>query len=110
MPLAYDVKKSLPSGSKLLVGSVGGIKNGKFAQEVLEQGKADVVLVGSQFLKNPASVWAFAEDLGVDIYLPNQIEWGKLRLRVSQTTVTDASVRKLAFKGRGSLAARGIQG
>jgi len=72
--LAHDVKKAL--GNKLVIGSVGGITNGHIAQEVLEKGQADVTIVGRQFQKNPGSVWAFAEDLGVDIYLPHQIEWG----------------------------------
>lgn len=74
-PFAHDVKKAL--GDKLLVGSVGTITNGHIAQEVLEKGQADVAIVGRQFLKNTGSVWAFAEDLGVDIYLPRQIEWSK---------------------------------
>jgi 2,4-dienoyl-CoA reductase-like NADH-dependent reductase (Old Yellow Enzyme family) len=69
------VKKAL--GDKLIVGSVGSITNGHIAQGVLEAGQADVTLVGRQFQKNPGSVWAFAEDLEVDIYLPHQIEWGE---------------------------------
>ncbi len=42
----------------------------------LVQGQADVVFVGRQFQKNPATVWAFAEDLGVKITVAHQIEWG----------------------------------
>ena len=73
-PFAHDVKKAL--GDKLLVGSVGSITNGHLAQEILDKGQADVAIVGRQFQKNPGSVWAFAEELGVDIYLAHQIEWG----------------------------------
>ena len=74
-PFAHDVKKAL--GDKLLVGSVGSITGGRMAQDVLEKGQADVAIVGRLFQKNPGSVWAFAEELGVDIYLAHQIEWGK---------------------------------
>ncbi|KII89987.1 hypothetical protein PLICRDRAFT_91117 [Plicaturopsis crispa FD-325 SS-3] len=71
---AADVKKAV--GDRLVVGSVGVITNGHVAQGVLDKGQADAVLVGRQFQKNPAVVWAFAEDLGVDIKLAHQIEWG----------------------------------
>jgi 2,4-dienoyl-CoA reductase-like NADH-dependent reductase (Old Yellow Enzyme family) len=73
-PFAHDVKKAL--GDKLIVGSVGSITSGYLAQDVLDKGQADVAIVGRQFQKNPGTVWAFAEDLGVDIYLAHQIEWG----------------------------------
>ncbi|KZP16909.1 FMN-linked oxidoreductase [Athelia psychrophila] len=62
-------------GDTLLVGAVGGITSGAAAQAVLEGG-ADVALVGRSFQKNPALVWAFAEELGVDIFVAHQIEWG----------------------------------
>jgi len=73
-PFAHDVKKAL--GNKLVIGAVGSITSGYIAQDVLEKGQADVAIVGRQFQKNPGCVWAFAEDLGVDIYLALQIEWG----------------------------------
>ncbi|KAI0643110.1 FMN-linked oxidoreductase [Trametes meyenii] len=73
-PFAEAVKKAL--GDKILVGSVGVITDGKTAQGVLDKGQADVVLVGRQFQKNPGTVWAFAEDLGVTLTQAHQIEWG----------------------------------
>lgn len=73
-PFAEAVKKA--AGSKILVGAVGTIVNGHLAQGVLEKEQADVALVGRQFQKNPGSVWAFAEDLGVELYHAHQIEWG----------------------------------
>lgn len=54
-PFAQAVKQAI--GDKLVVGSVGSINTGKIAQEVLDKGQADVILVGRQFQKNPASVW-----------------------------------------------------
>ncbi|RDB27989.1 NADPH dehydrogenase afvA [Hypsizygus marmoreus] len=73
---AEDVKRSLPEGHGLLVGSVGTITTGHIAQGVLDKGQADAVLVGRGFQKNPGLVWAFADDLGVQIRNANQIRWG----------------------------------
>ncbi|KIJ61509.1 hypothetical protein HYDPIDRAFT_96213 [Hydnomerulius pinastri MD-312] len=73
-PFAYAVKQAV--GDKLVVGSVGTIANGNVAQGILDKGQADVVLVGRHFQKNPAAVWAFAQDLGVAIKIAHQIEWG----------------------------------
>ena len=70
--LAEAVKNAAPS---LVVGSVGGITDGHVAQKVLDNGQADVVLVGRAFLKNPGSVWAFADALGVEVNQANQIHW-----------------------------------
>jgi 2,4-dienoyl-CoA reductase-like NADH-dependent reductase (Old Yellow Enzyme family) len=83
-PFAEAVKKSV--GSKLFVGCVGAITDGFTAQGVLDKEQADAVLVGRQFQRNPATVWAMADDLDVDINIAHQIVWG--------------------FKGRGKKAAR----
>lgn len=63
-------------GNKIIVTTVGGIRNGKVAQGVLDQDKADAVFVGRNFQKNPGTVWQFAEDLGLVIHAAHQIEWG----------------------------------
>ncbi|KAH7887094.1 hypothetical protein F5I97DRAFT_1104169 [Phlebopus sp. FC_14] len=70
---AEAVKQAV--GDKLVVGAVGGIATGTLAQEVLDKDQADVILVGRFFQKNPAAVWAFAEELGVSIKVAHQIEW-----------------------------------
>ncbi|KAK0495078.1 hypothetical protein EDD18DRAFT_1396401 [Armillaria luteobubalina] len=70
---SHAVKKSNPG---FLVGTVGRIYDGLVAQEVLDKGQADVILVGRQFLKNPGLVWTFADDLGVKIRAAHQIRWG----------------------------------
>ena len=87
-PFAAAVKKSL--GSKLLVGSVGGLHGGISAQDVLEMDRADVVSVGRQFQKNPGQVRARAEELGVEIHVAHQMEWsfkgrGRKALGVTST-------------------------
>ena len=72
--LSEAIKAAL--GDKLTIATVGGISNGKVAQNVLDHDRADVVFVGRQFQKNPAAVWQFAEDLGVQVHVAHQIGWG----------------------------------
>ncbi|KDR79920.1 hypothetical protein GALMADRAFT_62372 [Galerina marginata CBS 339.88] len=61
---------------RLLVSTVGSITSGVQAEGLLQDGSADVVVVGRQFQKNTGTVWAWAEELGVEIQLANQIGWG----------------------------------
>lgn len=72
-------------GHKVLVGAVGGITDGQTAQKILDDGQADVIFVGRHFQKNPGAVWQFAEDLGVQIYVAHQIEWGYVGRGVART-------------------------
>ncbi|PNS21913.1 hypothetical protein CAC42_511 [Sphaceloma murrayae] len=72
-PFAKAVKKAV--GDKLLVGTVGNIRTGKEAEQQLQDG-LDLVIVGRWFQKNPALVWTWAEELGVEVQLANQIRWG----------------------------------
>lgn len=111
---------SIPSGATaehLVVGSVGGIRDGKIAQEVLDKGQADVVLLGRAFMKNPGVVWKFAEDLaaaeelaeagkdvkflgaagkghGVRTKLSNQIQWAFFGRAARTRPPTEGDVRK----------------
>ncbi|PSR72183.1 hypothetical protein PHLCEN_2v11940 [Hermanssonia centrifuga] len=71
--LSAEIKAAV--GDKIIVGAVGGIDNGRLAQRILDEGKADVIFVGRQFQRNPGTVWLFAEDLGVRITAAHQIEW-----------------------------------
>lgn len=73
-PLAKAVKQS--GSSEVLVGTVGGISDGKTANMLLDDGSADVILVGRHFQKNPGAVWQFAEELGVEIHIASQIQLG----------------------------------
>jgi len=72
--LAGAVKKSV--GNKLLVSAVGTLGTGHIAQKVLDNGWADIIVIGRQFIKNPGLVWAMAEELGVEINVAKQIGWG----------------------------------
>lgn len=69
-PLAKAVKKAV--GDKMAVSSVGSIHTGKLANELLEEG-LDVIMVGRLFQKNPGTVFAWADELGVEVNMPNQI-------------------------------------
>lgn len=72
-PFAIKIKEAV--GDKLLVTSVGGIKDGKTAQSLLADSGLDGVICGSAFLKNPGLVFQFADELEVDVRMPNQIQW-----------------------------------
>lgn len=77
-PMAQAVKAAV--GDKMAVATVGNIRDGVQANELLEgkDGKAalDLAICGRMFQKNPGLVWQFAEDLGVEIQMANQIRWG----------------------------------
>ncbi|KAL8647375.1 MAG: hypothetical protein Q9210_005599 [Variospora velana] len=72
-PFAQKVKEKV--GDKMMVGTVGTITSGKQANELLETG-LDLGIVGRFFQKDPGLVWTFAEELGVEINVANQIRWG----------------------------------
>lgn len=74
VPFAEAVKKAI--GDKMLVASVGVINEGPLAESILQEGKADAVFVARHFQKRPGLVWDWAEELGVEIKVANQIEWG----------------------------------
>lgn len=57
------------------MGTVGSITSGKQANQLLEEG-LDLAIVGRLFQKNPGLVWTFADELGVEIDVANQIGWG----------------------------------
>ncbi|ORY70940.1 uncharacterized protein BCR38DRAFT_415531 [Pseudomassariella vexata] len=72
-PFAKAVKKAV--GNKMHVSTVGGITSGTLAEELLQAG-LDVVMSGRSFQKNPGLVYAFADDLGTEVKMANQIGWG----------------------------------
>lgn len=75
---AKHIKKVV--GDKMLVSSVGSIKTGTLAEEIIsgkDDGvKLDLIAAGRMFQKNPGLVWAWADDLDVEIQLAHQIGWG----------------------------------
>ncbi|KAF7173692.1 hypothetical protein CNMCM5623_005912 [Aspergillus felis] len=73
-PFAIAVKNAV--GDKLAVASVGMIDSAHLANSLLEKDGLDLVLVGRGFQKNPGLVWAWADDLNLEISMANQIRWG----------------------------------
>lgn len=71
-PFAKAIKKKV--GDRMAVATVGSITSGKQAQQLLEDG-LDVVVAGRTFQKDPSLVWTWAEELGVEINVANQIRW-----------------------------------
>ncbi|CCG82286.1 Putative NADPH dehydrogenase C23G7.10c [Taphrina deformans PYCC 5710] len=66
---AEQIKNAVPD---LLIGSVGMIWRAPLACEVIDQGKADVVLVAREFLRDPSLVLTWATELGVQVKYPIQ--------------------------------------
>jgi 2,4-dienoyl-CoA reductase-like NADH-dependent reductase (Old Yellow Enzyme family) len=71
---AKAVKKAV--NGKALVSAVGSIDTAHLAQSILEDESADVIMVGRGFQKNPGLVWAWADELGVEMKAANQMGWG----------------------------------
>ena len=73
-PFAKAIKEAL-QGTRCLVGTVGNITSAQQAQKLLSEGFADVVSVGRGFQRNPGLVWAWADELGVEIAAAHQMVW-----------------------------------
>lgn len=73
-PFAIKIKKAV--GDKMAVSAVGSIENAKLANKLLEKDGLDAATVGRGFQKNPGLVFAWADELGQEMQMPNQIRWG----------------------------------
>ncbi|KAF2193940.1 FMN-linked oxidoreductase [Zopfia rhizophila CBS 207.26] len=74
VPFAKAVKDKV--GDKMAVGTVGTITEGNQANGYLENDGLDLAIAGRMFQKNPGLVWAWADDLDVEVRWANQIRWG----------------------------------
>lgn len=77
-PFALEIKKDI--GDLMVVSAVGGIKTGAMAEGFLQDG-LDVIMCGRWFQKNPGLVHAYADELGAEVKVANQISWGFGRRR-----------------------------
>lgn len=73
-PFAKAIKEKV--GDKMLVATVGTIGDGQLANRLLEEDGLDIAAAGRSFQKNPGLVWAWADDLDVQIENAQQIRWG----------------------------------
>jgi NADPH2 dehydrogenase len=51
-------------------GAIGSITSSEHVDEILSSGRADLVFMGRELLRNPFWVWETAKKLNVDIELP----------------------------------------
>ncbi len=73
VPLAESVKNAAGSA----VGAVGQITTGTQAEEILQRGLVDVVLVGREFLRDAQFGLRAAHEIGAEISWPVQYERGR---------------------------------
>jgi 2,4-dienoyl-CoA reductase-like NADH-dependent reductase (Old Yellow Enzyme family) len=64
VPYAAHIKKSIPD---IQVGTVGLITEPKHAEQILQDGDADVVMLAREFLRNPAWIQRADSELGVTV-------------------------------------------
>lgn len=74
-PLAARIKKEL--GDKVLLGAVGNITKASEAEEILKQGKADLILLGRVLLRDPNWPINAATELGIDPEWSSAYDWSK---------------------------------
>lgn len=78
-PFAKAIKAAV--GDSVLVSAVGMINTGDLAQKIIagDEGEndtpIDLIASARMFQKNPGLVWAWADDLGVEINVAHQIGW-----------------------------------
>jgi 2,4-dienoyl-CoA reductase-like NADH-dependent reductase (Old Yellow Enzyme family) len=75
VPFAEQIKKE----TGILTGAVGLITTSQQAEDVIANGKADLVLFARESLRNPNLGLDFAQELGVDVQWPKQYERAKTR-------------------------------
>ena len=74
VPFAESIKNEVG----ILTGAVGLITDAKQAEEIIVSGKADLVLVARESLRNPNLGLTFAHDLEADVTWPKQYERAKI--------------------------------
>lgn len=74
VPFAERIKKE----AEILTGAVGLITGAKQAEEILEKGKADLILIARESLRDPQFPLTAAQELKEDITWPSQYERAKL--------------------------------
>jgi len=79
-PFAEHIKKAVPN---VLISTVGLITGGKQAEQLLQDGKADVVFLAKELLRNVDFPLKAAEELGVAVKPANQYEraWTRMLRR-----------------------------
>lgn len=95
VPFAAAVKKAV--GNKMLVGAVGMINSGVFADKILNQEELDVIFVGRAFQRDTGLAWHFAKELDVEIAMASQIRWGFTSFRNASEYIQPNSMKASIF-------------
>ncbi|GAA5892310.1 hypothetical protein JCM8208_001507 [Rhodotorula glutinis] len=82
VPFAEQIRRSLSDDEKIPISAVGLITNGPQAEEILQTGKADVICAAREFLRDPALVLNWAQELGVVVNTPVQYQRAYTRMMV----------------------------
>lgn len=74
----YQVKyaETIREGAKIATGAVGLITSGVQAEEIIQNERADLVLIGREFLRDPYWPRTAAKELKVEIEAPKQYDRG----------------------------------
>lgn len=74
----YQVKfsETIKEGADIATGAVGLITTGIQAEEILKNGRADMILLARELLRDPYWAYTAAKDLRVEIQAPKQYERG----------------------------------
>jgi len=74
----YQVKfsETIKEGADILTGAVGLITTGIQAEEILKNGRADLILLARELLRDPYWAYSAAKELDVEINAPKQYERG----------------------------------
>ncbi|MDM5334351.1 NADPH dehydrogenase NamA [Ureibacillus composti] len=63
--------ETIRNGAEIKTGAVGIITTGKEAEDILQQEKADLILLGRELLRDPYFPYRAAQQLGVHLEAPN---------------------------------------
>lgn len=80
VPFAEELRASLTDENRIPISAVGLITNGKQAEEVLQKGKADIITVAREFLRNADLVFDWAQELDTVVSVPVQYERAHTRM------------------------------
>lgn len=78
--------EAIKKEAEIATAAVGLINEGEDAESVLQEGKADFVLVGREFLRDSAFVLVAAQALNIEINWPQQYSWAVKKARRQNTT------------------------
>ncbi|KAK4050543.1 NADH-dependent flavin oxidoreductase [Microbotryomycetes sp. JL221] len=80
VPLAQALKQSLRPEDTITISTVGLITGGKQAEDILQEGKSDVITLAREFLRHADLVFDFAQELSVAVNVPVQYQRAHTRM------------------------------